>query len=70
MSPKDMDQHSQKTWSKGYLSTLSTAERGGYENSNESHPTNGQSREEEVRDGCILETREKWEMRLLAITCS
>lgn len=68
--------------SKGYGSALSknmeqrlllshrkNAERGEYGKSNKSHLNNGQW-EEEVRDGHILKTTEKREMRVLAITCS
>lgn len=52
------------------LSPRKNAERGDCRKSNKSHLNNGQCRGEEVRAGHILKAREKWEMRLLAITCS
>lgn len=52
------------------LSPRKNAERGDYAKSKKSHPTNGQCREEELGAGHILKAREKWEMRLLAVTHS
>lgn len=71
MSPKDMELCSQKTQGQRLLlSPRKNAERGDYGKSNKSQVNNGRCSEEEGRDGHILKARVKWEMRLLAVTCS